>query len=97
MCALSPIENSTFGWGPNFILSPSSLVKPGNERLLVVGMELFRKMPHQNIELDKFFLTQVNNTVEISAPRKIIILDGAQNLSGTKSFEQFGSGPNRIL
>ena len=55
---LSPVENYNFGWGPNFILSPSSLVnmffKIGNGSLLVVGMELFCKMPHQNIELHKF-------------------------------------------
>ena len=50
---LNPIENYNFGWGPNFVESPSSLVLP-------VQMELFRKMPHQNVGLHKFFLTQVN-------------------------------------
>ena len=43
-----------------------------------------------------FFLTQVK-TVWIAAPSKIIILDGAETLSRTKIFSQFGSGPNRIL
>ena len=34
---------------------------------------------------------------KVWAPSKIIILDGAETLSRTKIFSQFGSGPNRIL
>ena len=36
-----------------------------NRQLLVVRMNLFPKMPHQNTGLRKFFLTQVN-TVDLS-------------------------------
>ena len=50
----SPIENYHSGWGRNFIESPSSLVLMFYDlqrRLHVVRMELWLKMPHQNISV----------------------------------------------
>ena len=50
----SPIDNYHFGWGPNFMESPSSLVLMFYDlqrRLHVVRMELWLKMPHQNISV----------------------------------------------
>ena len=58
----APMEIYTFWWGPNFMLSPSSLVDMFSDtqrQLLLVRVELFRKMPHQNIRLHNFFLPQV--------------------------------------
>ena len=48
---LRPIKNYSFGWGPNFIESRSSLVHMFYDlqreiKLHVVRMELLRKMPH---------------------------------------------------
>ena len=59
----APMEFYTFWWGPNFMLSPSSLDKIFSDtqrQLLLVRVELFRKMPHQNIRLHKLFLPQVS-------------------------------------
>ena len=77
---LSPIENYNFGWGPNFVESPSSLVYMLYDLQQTITCcsdepkKIFRKMPHQNIGLRTFFLTQVN-TVDLSH-NEIIILDG---------------------
>ena len=54
---LSPIKNYNFGWGPNFVESPSSLVRmlydlQRNIACCSDGTPL-REMPHQNFGLDK--------------------------------------------
>ena len=59
----APMEIYTFWWGPNFMLSPFSLVNMFSDtqrQLLLVRVELFRKMPHQNIRLHKLLLPQVS-------------------------------------
>ena len=66
---LSPIENCNFGWGPNFIESPSSLVQiftTCNGRLHVVRMELLRKMPHQNTMLARVLSDSGQHCVDLS-------------------------------
>ena len=96
--ATSPIENCNFGWGPNFVESPSYFVHMFSNlqrKFACCSNSCARSFTRTLVSIG-FFLTQVK-TVWIAAPSKIIILDGAETLSRTKIFSQFGSGPNRIL
>ena len=71
---LSPIKNYNFGWGPNFIELPSSLVqvfyKICNGRLHVFRMELLRKMPHQNSGLARVLSDSGQYCVDLSPVKR---------------------------
>ena len=67
---LSPIKNYNFGWGRNFIESPpffgSDVFTNCSGRLHVVRMELLRKMPYQNLGLDRVLSDSGQPCVDLS-------------------------------
>ena len=95
---LSPIQNYNFGWGPNFIESPSSFrcFTTCNGRLHVVGMELLRKMPHQNIGLDTDLSDSGQHCVDLSPVQNYNFGWGPNFIESPSSFRCFTTCNGRL-
>ena len=99
---LSPIKNYNFGWSPNFVESPSSLVQmflrlATEGRLNVVRMELLCKMPHQNIRLDRVLSDSGQHCVDLSPIKDYNFGWGPNFVESPSSLVQMFYDPQRKI
>ena len=83
---LSPMKNYNFGWGPNFLKTPSSLVPMFHDFQRKLTCCPDTKMPHQNSRLDILFFDSGQSCVDLSPIENYFFRWGPNFIESPSSF-----------